>query len=360
MILASVLAVASCSGKFVANGTVEGDKGKAEGAYVALVVNGDTEVAVSDIKDGRFSLSAKADPTKFGMLVVKDSKDEEYDYSSGYMVSVIPDKAKVEVVLSEDASTAEGSPLTDALKEYQDKLYNTYYGAQEAIAKVMEEGGDEAELEALSKNRDKAIIDLSKEAYEANSNNAVGLQAIYMLLQTDSDLTIDELKSLVAKGGDFIRNEESVNGILQRKEKAEATKAGSKFKDIEGKTADGKTVKLSDFAGKGRYVLCDFWASWCGPCMNAVPKVRALLAKYENQGLDLVGINCWERDPEKGPAKAREMDMTWPVIFAEDEAVDVYGVEAIPTLILISPDGKILERIVGDSGIEEALAKYFE
>lgn len=358
MILAATVAVASCSGKFVASGTVEGDKGKVEGAYVALV-EGETEIAVSDIKDGRFSLSTKADPTRNCMLMVKESKDEEYDYSAGYMVAVIPDKSRAEVVLSEDASTVSGSPLTEELKEFQDKLYNIFYSNQEAVSNAMKDG-DEVLADELGSQRDKAIIDLSLKEYEANCKNAVGLQAIYMLLETESDLTVADLKALVAKGGDFIKEEEGIQGAIQMKERAEATKAGARFKDIKGKTAEGEVIKLSDFAGKGRYVLCDFWASWCGPCMNAVPKVRALLAKYEDQGLDLVGINCWERKAENGPAKAREMDMTWPVIYAEDEAVDVYGVEAIPTLILIGPDGTLLERLVGDSGIEKVLSKYFE
>lgn len=148
--------------------------------------------------------------------------------------------------------------------------------------------------------------------------------------------------------------------FIQEGEVQETASAAKKFTDIKGKTAEGKTIKLSDYVGKGRYVLIDFWASWCGPCMNAVPKVRALLEKYSDSGLDLVGINCWERKPENGPARAKEMDMTWPIIYADDESVEAYDVKAIPTLILFSPEGVILERLVGDSGIEKVLAKYFE
>ena len=360
MIIAATAVVASCSGKFVANGTVEGDRGNIEGAYVALE-DGQEEVAVAEVKDGQFSLSAKADPSKIYGLVLKTDKDEEFDPNAGYFVSVIPEKGKVEVVLAEDASSVTGSQLTEALNEYQGRVMNTYMGAQTAIMNLLEgDGADEDEINALAANRDKAIHDLSMETYNANCRNAVGLQALYMLLENGNDLSLTDIKALVGKGAAFIQEDETVQMIIEQKEKASDTATGKKFKDIKGKTADGKTIKLSEFVGQGRYVLIDFWASWCGPCMNAVPKVRALLEKYTDQGLDLVGINCWERKPENGPAKAKEMEMTWPVIYADDESVEEYGVEAIPTLILFSPDGTILERLVGDSGIEKVLGKYFE
>lgn len=360
MIIAAVAVVASCSGKFVANGTVEGDKANVEGAYVALV-DGEEEVAVAELKDGKFTISAKADPSKICGLVLKTEKDEEFNPDEGYFVSVIPEKGSAEVVLAEDASTVTGVPLTEALNEYQNKMMDTYMGAQTAMMKLVEEGDpDEEELQALSENRDKAIFDISLEAYNANCKNAVGLQALYMILEGENDLSLTDIKALVGKGAAFIQENEAVQMIMGQKEMASETALGKKFKDIKGTTAEGKTIKLSDYVGKGRYVLIDFWASWCGPCMNAVPKVRALLEKYSDSGLDLVGINCWERKPENGPAKAEEMDMTWPIIYADDESVEAYGVEAIPTMILFDPEGVILERLVGDSGIEKVLAKYFE
>ena len=360
MFVAALLAAVACSGNFTATGTVEGDKAGTEGAYVALE-DGEKELAVSEVKDGKFSLSAPADPAKICALVFKTSKDEEFNPEEGYFVTVIPAKGKVEAVLSKDASTVTGSAPTDAFNDLQSKIMDTYSSAQTAMMQCLgENGGDESEIAEISANRDKAIIDLCREAYDGNSGNAVGLQALYTMFRIDETLSLDDMKALVGKGAAFIQEDEGIQQIMQMKEKASEAAVGKKFLEIEGKTADGKSIRLSDFAGKGRYVLVDFWASWCGPCMNAVPKVRALLEKYTDQGLDLVGINCWERKPENGPAKAKEMNMTWPVIYAQDEAVEAYGVEAIPTLILFSPDGIILERLVGDSGIEGTLAKYFE
>lgn len=134
--------------------------------------------------------------------------------------------------------------------------------------------------------------------------------------------------------------------------------SGPKYKEITGSTAYGKEIHLSDFAGKGDYVLVDFWASWCAPCMKAVPVLREMLEKYSDKGLTLVGVNSWERSENAGQDRARQMNMTWPVIFAEQEALEPYGIKAVPTLILISPSGEILERLTGEAGIERMLKKH--
>ena len=118
---------------------------------------------------------------------------------------------------------------------------------------------------------------------------------------------------------------------------------------------------LSEFAGKGSYVLMDFWASWCGPCMQAIPNLRAFKEKYASKGLKLVGVNVWDSSLEKGVACAKDKEMDCDIIFTSDnKAAETYGVDGIPTLILIAPDGTIVERLLGEEGLEEALARHLD
>ena len=95
--------------------------------------------------------------------------------------------------------------------------------------------------------------------------------------------------------------------------------------------------------------------------MQAISKLRDYKELYSSKGLRIVGVNVWESDPAKGIACAKEKEMDWDIIFTSDHtATENYGVEGIPTLILIAPDGTIAERFLGEEGLENALAKLFE
>jgi thiol-disulfide isomerase/thioredoxin len=121
--------------------------------------------------------------------------------------------------------------------------------------------------------------------------------------------------------------------------------------DFVKKDRDGRRVKLSDY--KGKYVLLDFWGSWCGPCRASHPHLKELYAKYKDKGLVILGI-AEERTQKKDAwLKAiKEDGLPWTQIMNDEgkEQVDVaklYGIKAFPTKILIGPDGNILLRMEG-------------
>ncbi|MHC4538349.1 MAG: ankyrin repeat domain-containing protein [Planctomycetota bacterium] len=105
----------------------------------------------------------------------------------------------------------------------------------------------------------------------------------------------------------------------------------------------GKRVSLSDFRGK--VVLLDFWATWCGPCRQAIPHLQALHKKYKDQGLVVVGINN-EKDHDK-VKKFSEEQISYVVLLDADEQFEEYGVRGIPTAFYIDREGKIRYRDVG-------------
>ena len=125
------------------------------------------------------------------------------------------------------------------------------------------------------------------------------------------------------------------------------------YTDITGTDADGKPIALSDFIGKGNYVLMDMWASWCGPCKGEIPNLARLHNQYKDKGLTVIGLFVWDR--QENLKKAMESEgITWPqIVDKESKSTQVYGVDGIPHIILFSPDGTILKRnLRGDAMIK--------
>lgn len=131
------------------------------------------------------------------------------------------------------------------------------------------------------------------------------------------------------------------------------------------KSVDGSDVSLDSL--KGRVVLLDFWATWCGPCKMAMPGVQKLHEKYKDQKVSVFGVDTWERagSLEKNLAKAKKyMDdkkYTYGLIANGDDLAKQYGMSGIPTFVLIGPDGKIIYLGVGfDEKQDEVLAELID
>jgi thiol-disulfide isomerase/thioredoxin len=127
------------------------------------------------------------------------------------------------------------------------------------------------------------------------------------------------------------------------------------------KTFDGKPVSLEQFRGK--VVLLDFWGTFCIPCVKALPELQALHTKYGARGFAVVGVTVDDRPAmvEKATKRAR---VTYPIVQATPAVWSAYKVNALPSLVLVGRDGKIVRRFGGEADkagmlatIEQALAR---
>ena len=131
-----------------------------------------------------------------------------------------------------------------------------------------------------------------------------------------------------------------------------------KFIDFEAVQPDGTTLRLSNFVGKGKYILVDFWASWCGPCREEIPNMKDIYYEFRGEKFDIVGAPVMDK-PENTLKAVDELKIPWTQILSVPESVPKdYGFQYIPYIILVGPDGTILETNLRGDGIRAAVKKH--
>lgn len=200
------------------------------------------------------------------------------------------------------------------------------------------------------------------------AKNPNSLVSMYFLSGMLNSLSIEDIKAAYAKLA--LKNKASLYAkqISEKIDNMEATAIGRKAVPINKKDINGNVVNLQTL--KGKYVLIDFWGSWCGPCRASHPHMKELYAKYKEKGFEILGIAEEQRstlvENQKVWKEAIQKDgINWIQILNNEDAdkfdaVKAYGVTAFPTKILLDKEGKIIARYVGDEeAVERKLKEIF-
>ena len=359
-LLATAALFAACQGGtngYTVTGTVEG---AADGDTVYLkaregrqLVNIDTAV----IANGKFKFEGTQDSTALHYIACKAAGE------NGLTMEFFLENGKININLAKVDDSATGTPTNDIYQPVREK-YNANKKQQMDLAAEIKNGEWSEEEKAAKLKAYEAIeengVEIMKEAAKANITNAVG---VTLLKSYYYYMDVEELDPLMPQIPATYDNDAAINRIKGNVEKMKKTAVGQKFTDFEMNDPEGNPVKLSDYVGKGKVVLVDFWASWCGPCRREMPNLVELYKQYKGKNFEIVGVSL-DRDNDSWKKAIKDLGITWPQMsdlkFWDCEGAKLYAVSSIPHTMLVDGEGTILARGLHGDQLKEKVAEVLK
>lgn len=342
----AALAISSCSEPNAASSyQIAGNvtSSDLEGSKIYLTeYSGKEKLDSATVVGGKFKMSGELGHPKILAIIANSSGAF---LTTGETATITIDQEITVEQGVESATIKEMSESLNALNGAFKEFYNANRNDEEAI---------EAEWEKVA-----AKMTAIEDSYlAANPDNLVGAFAVIKKVRS-SDKDLETLDSLIALAP-LSAEQYLVKTIRNSKIQSLKTAVGEKFIDFDGTDMDDNPLKLSDYVGKGNYVLVDFWASWCGPCRAEMPNLKSIYDKHKDNGLVLIGINVWD-NKEACITAMEEESMTWPIIYASHDtsATEKYGIQGIPTIILFGPDGTVVNRTARGPQIVELIDSIY-
>lgn len=293
------------------------------------------------IQNKKFEFKGRTDTSYMALI----------SYDNRPLTRVFVETGNINLEISEDPSESvvSGTKLNDLFKSYDENMKPIRNKINELIQYAQsQERTDEKENEIKRKYEDltKEMLQVSVKFLDENPGTILSAYILISIMP----LEIDEetIKRVYDKFDETVKNSTLGKVIQSEIEKMTLKELaiGETFRDLTLKTPEDKNISISDFIGKGKYVLLDFWASWCGPCRNENPNIVSLYKEYKDRGFEIVGVSLDNNKNEW--IKGIESDnITWPQMSDlkgwNSVATMKYKIRAIPYTILLDKEGKVIE-----------------
>jgi peroxiredoxin len=335
--------------------------------YIQYRSAGKTIIDSAVLTNGEFKLTgtAAAAPGQ-GYLLLNDKGtgvNNSRDYKSIYIepgtVTVQSPDIMEKATVSGTKSNIENEQYQAALKPVRDG-----YTAMEAKEKAAtDEQKQSAAFIKQSKADEKAIEaqekPITKKFMQEHSDSYVSLNALQGYAYSSDYAEIEPLYNGLSAS---IKASEGGKAFGAMMPKLKAVALGETAPEFAEADTAGKMISLASFRGK--YVLVDFWASWCGPCRHENPNVVKAYNAYKNKNFTILGVSLDRPNAKEAWLKAIHKDgLTWTQVsdlqFWKSKTADLYGVRAIPQNFLIDPNGKIIGKNLRGDDLDDKLAELF-
>ena len=307
------------------------------------------------IKDGKFEFTGSYDGATMRFIC------PVHESESAGMAMIVLENADIEVLVKKDSvSVVNGGPSTALYEEYEKGVNDAYgegtnelYGIENDSTKTEEERAEaKAKLEEIN-NR------VAEYKYNFVMSHIPSPISDMLLLQVKSGVSEEQFANILKKMEESGKTYSQYKEYMAEQEAIKATAIGQKYTDLSLNSPEGKPIKESDYVGKNRFVLIDFWASWCGPCIKEMPWV---VKAYEAYHSKVIGISL-DNDKEAWMKAIEKYNMPWPHMSDlkgwQCEAAKPYNVQAIPANVLIDKDGLIVAKNLREQDLLDTLEKCF-
>ncbi len=337
LLMSAAVALTACAGAAASDGgyTLTLPLSPEDDDATVFIVNYDNGAKIDSVtvEDGRAVFKGSVDEPVMARLTMDGQRMGTFILENGDL-TMVPQKGI-------------SSPLNDKLTAIQQEL--------SAIVQQYRALPDDSASMARGAELEKQYNDIVEKTIVENAGNPVGY---YFFMNKAYEYSLPELKDALEKYPAF-KKYERVNKLVEAAENKARTQPGNKFVDFE--IANDSTVqRLSDYVGKGKYVLVDFWASWCGPCIRETKVIKEILQEYGPKGLQVLGVAVCD-EPQNTLDAIEKYQLPWPQILnAQTVPTDLYGISGIPCIILFGPDGTIISRDKQDAELKADVARVFE